>query len=366
MFKISFLYLISCVVFFVASCDNAPSKGQNSGTVPDSGFTSDGGSGIDPSFDCASIPKPPFTINELVGPIAYHDMAFTPDGYIIGASVKEEGLFKAKYNGKPKIFVPDFAGAEGMDFLPNGDLIVANAAKDQLVRITPSGEVSTLASGIHAYGLLVGPKGKVYATVGNAVIRIDPETEKKETLIKINDQMIPDVNYDAGINDGGPNDDFEEIDIDIEFRAINFNLDLSIMYIAAASKEGIIYAVDMDENLNPKSDPYVFVTGIRSSWDNTAWHDGLGIDICGNLYVPDFASFSLYRVTPDKKITLLIEWWMNPDDEENFSGYGHGVKWGLGVGNWKSDAIYLPQPYNASTVAEVLINVPARKWSWQE
>jgi len=362
MLKVNFLYLISCVVFFVASCDFPPSKGQNGDAIPDSGFAPDAGSDIDPSFDCASIPKPPFTINELVGPIAYHDMAFTPDGYIIGASEQEEGLFKTKYNGKPKIFVPNLTLVDGMDFLPNGDLIAVDTNNDRIVKITPLGEVSTLTSNIYVYGLFVGPKGKIYVAGENIVTRIDPETEKKEILAKV--EIAFDNNLDGGMNDNEEEGDL--FDNDLILRAVNFNLDLSVMYISTISEEGIIYAVDMDENLNPKSDPYVFVTGVKSPSGELGWHDGLGVDVCGNLYVPDFASFSLYRITPDKKVTLLIEWWTNQNNEEISSGYGHGVKWGLGVGNWKSDAIYLPQPYNNSTVTEVLINVPARKWDWQK
>jgi len=358
MLKISFLYLIICVVFFVASCDSTPPTKQDSSFATDSGTSLDsgvldGGSSIDPSIDCSSIPKPPFTINKLDGPIAYHDVAFTPDGYIIGASYKEEGLFKAKYNGKPTIFVPNIIDVEGMDFLPNGNLIIVDTDNGRVAQITPSGEVSTLTSNIYAYGLLVGPDGKVYATCEETVMRIDPKTGEKETLVEVNSNL--DIDYDGGVNDNN-----------LALRAVNFNLDLSVMYISCISDDGIILAVDMDKNLNPKSKPYVFVTGVKSSSGELGWHDGLGIDICGNLYVPEYDGRSLYRITPDKKITLLIEWWINPDNDGEINGYGHGVKWGLGVGNWKSDAIYLPQPYNNSTVTEVLINVPARKWDWQE
>ncbi len=38
--------------------------------------------------------------------------------------------------------------------------------------------------------------------------------------------------------------------------------------------------------------------------------------------------------------------------------YGHGVEWGSGIGAWKADAIYLPQPYNGNTVVEVTLGIP--------
>ena len=48
-------------------------------------------------------------------------------------------------------------------------------------------------------------------------------------------------------------------------------------------------------------------------------------------------------------------------------GYGHGVVWGRGLGGWRPDAIYMPQPYNDAKVREVVIGVPdgatVRTWN---
>ena len=41
---------------------------------------------------------------------------------------------------------------------------------------------------------------------------------------------------------------------------------------------------------------------------------------------------------------------------------GHGVAWGSGVGGFREDALYLPQPVNGGTVGEAIIGVPYRTW----
>jgi hypothetical protein len=110
--------------------------------------------------------------------------------------------------------------------------------------------------------------------------------------------------------------------------------------------------VDLDANFNPLGEPYLFATGVGGGW-----HDGLGVDVCGNLYVNDFDKQALYRVSPDGlQVVELMK--------TNFwSGiYGHGNTWGSGVGGWLEDAIYMPMPYNNNTVAEVKIGIPYRTW----
>ena len=42
--------------------------------------------------------------------------------------------------------------------------------------------------------------------------------------------------------------------------------------------------------------------------------------------------------------------------------YGHGMTWGTGEHGWLDNAVYLTQPYNQNTVAEVVIGVPERGW----
>jgi hypothetical protein len=64
----------------------------------------------------------------------------------------------------------------------------------------------------------------------------------------------------------------------------------------------------------------------------------------------------MYRIDPDTGLVQDLLGHMG-------NAYGHGAEWGRGIGEWRSDAIYLPQPYDGNTVLEVVIGVPtARTW----
>jgi len=81
-----------------------------------------------------------------------------------------------------------------------------------------------------------------------------------------------------------------------------------------------------------------------------AWLDGLTVDACGNLYVPNYETSAVYRIAPDGVVGLYLE--------QTLEQYGHGLEWGSGVGGWREDALYLPQPYDDATVVEVVVGVP--------
>ena len=84
------------------------------------------------------------------------------------------------------------------------------------------------------------------------------------------------------------------------------------------------------------------------------WLDGIRVDACGNVFVPNFSTSALYRITPDGVVSTYYDW---PD----ITGYGHGLEWGNGVGGWDDRILYQPQPYNGCTVVALDIGVPYRE-----
>ena len=133
-------------------------------------------------------------------------------------------------------------------------------------------------------------------------------------------------------------------------RDVTFSLDCATMYLATTGA-GNIWAIPMDTEFNQAGE----ATELAKAVGNGTWHDGIGIDACGNVYVPDYSRSGLYRVAPDGTVTTI------------YAGkpklYGHGLKWGNGVGGWRRDALYLPQPYDSDTVREVVIGVPQGEWT---
>ncbi|MEQ1571825.1 MAG: hypothetical protein ABMA64_39730 [Myxococcota bacterium] len=281
------------------------------------------------TYDCATIPTQVGAVRQVPGAKGYHDVAFDLDGMIIGNSVFED-LLKVDFAGNVSVFVPNVGTIEQMTWLPDGDLAVASYNKG-IVRVNAAGASSVINPDIYAYGLIVGPDGMLYAADSGAdkVFRVDPATGASEVVVPAGSLPV-----------GSP-------------RVIAFTLDDDALLIGTYSgTQGRIYAVPLDANYDPSGPPVVYATGVGTG----AYHDAIGVDICGYLYVPDYSTSALYRVSPSGQVQKLLD--------EGFiqRDYGHGLEWGNGVGGWRLDAIYLAQPYHANNVAEVVIGAPSRDW----
>lgn len=301
--------------------DTTPSTTGDTATSSTTGDT--GGTTTTPYVvDCAAIPAAPVSIRTVAGR-GYHDVVFDPYGNLIGSD--NNSLISTAYDGSWSVFVPGMNIVQGMDWLPDGDMVVAQDSTANLVRITPGGAYSVLATSVGAYGVMVGPDGFVYTANYDAIHRIDPNTGGKQVLIDV-----------PGL----------------EPRVLNFSPDASKMYIGTlAGFNGAIYVVDLDANLDPLGPPTVFATGVGTG----AYHDGLGVDACGNLYVPDYSTSALYRVSSTGQVSTLVDY--------TFTEYTHGLEWGNGTSYWRSDALYLPQPYNGNEVIEIVVGVPSRTYT---
>lgn len=283
-------------------------------------------------YDCATMPLEATGFREVPGASGYHDVAFDPDGLILGTSgAFSVNLMWADYDGNSGIFVPNTGTLQQMAWLPDGDLAVASDTHG-IQRVDAYGATSPINGNIRPYGLILGPDDMLYAADQNKVHRVDPDTGAAEVLVGA-----------GALTDGSP-------------RVLNFSLDYSRLFMGTfLGSNGRIYAVDLDDNLDPIGQPYVFTSGVGSG----SYHDGLGIDICGYLYVPDYSTSALYRIDPTTgSVQTLLQ-----ESGLFSSAYGHGLQWGTGEHGWDDHALYLPQPYNGNTVMEVVIGVPSRFWN---
>ncbi len=179
------------------------------------------------------------------------------------------------------------------------------------MRLAQDGTISLMATGIPTYLVRVGPDGLVYTTNGevgmnNVIQRTDPDTGVTEEVLKGRDGTPP-----------------------FEARVLDFSPDLTRMYIGTHTNRSI-YVVDLDKDLNPISAPVVLAASVGS------WHDGLGVDACGYLWVASYDDQSTYRVSPDGSDVRRIL-------QSSFADgmYGHGVFWGSGEGGFREDALYV-------------------------
>ena len=273
-------------------------------------------------FDCEDLPTSPTSLQIIPGARGYHGVAFDEEGHIIGTDANN--LLKVTYAGSVAVLVPGMSEVQYLATLPDGDIAVVNDEVGAIQRVYSTGATTNIVSGLDVHGLTVGPDGMLYAAGWGGVYRVDP-------VANTSIQIIPPADW--------------------SWRVVNFNLDNTKMYLTTLSDSGNVYAVDLDGDLNPIGPPYVFAPAVKGP--GTAWQDGCGVDACGNVYVPEYWSHSLYRITPDGEVSVLHTF--APDHY-----YGHAVSWGSGIGGWNPLAVYMPQPYNENTVVEVVIGVPAK------
>ncbi len=276
-------------------------------------------------YDCDALPVFNLGDRTLTDARGYHGVTFDDDGNLLGYD-GGQSFVKSRYGGARQVFVPGLV-PEGMDRLDDGDFVVSEIAGARLVRVNEQGGSETLASSVgYVYGVVVGPDGMVYVTDGN-LSRVDPATGEVTLLI-------------AGTRR-------------YNIHTMNFNLDSTKMYLGTIGR-GSVWTVDVDEDLNPVGEPTVYAENVGAGW-----HDAVGVDACGNLWVPDYSSSGLYRVGTDGTVTPMVD--------AEATRYGHGLQWGSGINGWRGDTLYMPQPYNQYTVREVIIGVPSgdlvRTWN---
>jgi hypothetical protein len=296
-----------------ASVDSTTTGGSTAVGTDTAGFVFDVGGGMATGnipdlppvldYDCEKLTQPFISETELIAPRGYHDVYYDDD---------------------VSVFLPGVNSAQGMDVLDDGDLLYVNDF-GELRRVTPDPQSTTVATGLSgAYGITVGPDQMAYVSTGSNVRRVDPDTGDTEVWLTL------------------PGGDHP--------RAMVFNLDSTGAYISTlVFGNSPVYFVELDEDLDPTGPAVVFATYVGEGY-----HDGLGIDACGNLYVPDYNTRGLYRIDPDGVVTTVFN-----ENTHPASHYGHGIEWGSGIDGWNDHAIYLPQPYDGNTVLEVELGVPS-------
>lgn len=265
---------------------------------------------------CLNLPDAPLAIAPVLQARGYHDVAPDFGGRIVGFD--GAALISADHAGNAQLFAGGLQGAEGMDWLPDQSLVVAAPAG--LVRVFPNGAQVVIAPDVHAYGVTVGPDGLVYAADnGSTIWRVDPDT-LEASIYWTNAQSTS-----------------------FAPRTIAFDPDRSLMYVGAFGDK--VYSMAIDRDLTPLAAPRV-LSGVGGPG---AFLDGLTVDACGNLYMPKYELSALFRISPDGDARLYHQW--------DRGQYGHGLEWGRGFGDFPTDTLYFPQPYNGNTVLEMRVGV---------
>ncbi len=287
-----------------------------------------------PTIDCATLPDSPLSTQILQGPRGYHGLVIDANGMMVGAT--QNGTLVTADRTTRSPWIPNIGEGEQLDYLPNGDLVAVDGT-EQMVRITPTGSVQPIGTSVSPYAVEVGPDGMIYATnnywVGTyAVWKIDPATGTST-------EIAPNF---VGWSD----------DVGNEPHALRFNAAGTRMYVASIG-DGTIYYVDFDAQMNPILPPQIYAT--IGNGDGM-WQDAIAIDVCGNMYIPDYYSSDIYKVRPDGSWVVYFD---APADTQ----YAHGLTWGNGQNGWDEQALYAPLPYGSNQVLEIVVGAPSQHYT---
>ena len=277
-----------------------------------------GGSCGDCDPVCANLLPGPLPLKVLPGLIASEDLDINAEGMLVGSNDKT--IFLNSYEGSTTILVPNIDFRAGMRFIPGGDLIVNKDTTGQVLRVEPDGTTHTVVNGLsYPNGMTVDMEGFVYVTDQgtNKVLRIDPIAEEYEVITTAV---------------GSPN-------------GITFSVDYKLLFIAGFNGDPTVYALPVEApGVFGEAFPYATNVG-------TGALDGMGVDICGNLYIADYGASQLLRIPPGG----------GPNNEVVIQngGYMPNLQWGQGIGGWDSLSIYLPEGW-AKQVREVYLGVPSK------
>lgn len=261
-------------------------------------------------------------------PRAYHGIAFDADGAMYGSN--NTNVLRSTDPQTTSLFVPNLGTLQQMEFLPTGELVVARDQNGTIDRIAPDGARTTLASGIGAYGLTIGPDGFVYTANQSRIHRIDPVVGGAEVFVPTSAIARP--------------------------KVLTFTREGDALWVGTISSSGNVWRVDLDQAGQPILPPvYVGQTG-------GSWHDGITLDACGNVYVNEYNTSSLYLLRHGSdSFEPFIRFNQWGTLFENV--YGHGLTWGPDLHPWASTRAYMPLPYNGNRVGEIDFGVPGRDFN---
>jgi hypothetical protein len=282
------------------SSGSSTTMADSSSTADSSGSTDDTGTST-AGFDCTMIPAGPFTADRILMDVPFgeaEDLGFDGQGHLAARGDNDEYLLVSA-DGTYEDITSDARPTYGLRFLANGDLVAAAYTANDILRITPAGDITDFASDLGGVnGLFPDSMGGVWYTNFGVVGYVDAEG---------ND--VPVVNPAANAN------------------GVFFDEARQAVFFTNYGSGGLFRADIVDGVAQPAAD-------LGSISGNP---DGITLDVCGNLYVNDQGNSEMYRVFLDEAGDALGE----PEElvDGGFPTNVANAQFGSGDG-WAEDSLY--------------------------
>jgi len=190
-----------------------------------------------------------------------------------------------------------FGNPRGMAVGPDGSVYVADTDNGSVRKVTPGGQVSTVATGLSSpWGIAVDSAGTLYVNSGNSIVKVQGSTQS----------TLAGTPYGRGLTDGFG-------------AAASFNFIDGL----AVDGNGKVYVCDGGNNAVRVVTPEGFVSTLAG--DGTqGFRDGVGanarfnspygvaVDGSGNVFVADGQNYRIRKVAPDGTVTTVANGQTNP------------------------------------------------------
>ncbi len=255
-------------------------------------------------IDCSYLPPAPLAYDELFGWGTAEDFDFDGEGFHV--SVRETNLIRKDQIGTFEIITPSISNfTSGTRVMVTGEIVVANSNDNEVLKIDPvSGASEVMAAGIsYPNGVEVSADGKWIFVAGNGAGNV-------RQLDAITGEQFP-------VADGIPG-----------ANGLVLNVNEDAIFVTTCAGEGVWKIARIDE----------------TNWEapTVFWHgsspflciDGINVDACDNIYFTEYIAGTVRRITPDG---------LSPPDivAELPSQWIPNMRWGVGVGGWDPDLLYV-------------------------
>lgn len=298
--------------FLVACGSSVPSPTGHASSTPGTASTGGGtgrsgvGATADSGADCGALPGAPLEVERLSGPPASEDFAFDDLGHLLSF----QGTFLVRSLYPPGAVTPWVAtqggpgGPASVRALPGGDFVYHDVDTSTLYRVTASGGVEPVFSGLaYAGGIEVHSDTLVYVVDLAGLRRIDPVAGTQ------------DLHFAQAPWSGA--------------NGVTLTVDRATLLVSA--KDGV-WAVPLDASGVPTGPPVAWAAPPPRATELL----GMGVDACDNVYVVGSTADGVstlwrYPVAGGEPEVLL----------ERPGGWLSNLQWGRGVGGWESDVLYV-------------------------
>lgn len=274
---------------------------QGGGPTTGGGDPGGGGPGGGTPVDCTAVPPPPVAHETIPGFTTSEDFVFDSMGNYV--SIDSNGnLVRITKAGVKSLWIPGFnTNTAGMVALADDSVVICDVSNGALRRAYPNGSVTTVIGGLnYPNGIDVGPDGYIYVAEdsGNRVRRVHPDTGVST--------IVANMSHPNGIA---------------------FTDDPTLMYVGSYNN-GLIYKVEQPV----PGQPGTVTTFVQPNQFSGGGIDGIGVDVCGNVYASEYTSGHVYRITPEGVVSQIVDtgaFWIP------------NIKWGRGIGGFEKNVMYV-------------------------